>query len=510
MKKYAPWVAAVVALIVVVALLLVPQLSGKDSVTPASTNVTATPEVTAEPTATPEVTEAPEATDVPLTTDAPEATDVPEATEAPEATDVPEATEAPTAEPTTAPDTVLANLNGQGITYKDVDTVAQELMYNYSQYGYDFSDAAMQKSIYQLAMQYALQLNMMEQKAVEMGLDTITDEEKAELEKEVNANWNSLVDQYVAYYGGLSSDATDEDKAAARVSILADLEAMGYTEAVMLETTMDNVKLDKVEAEMVKGAEVTDEEIVEAFNEQVKQDETRYSEDVATYEYMTGYYGQTSYYQPAGYRGITHILLKVDQELLTNYQTLVAKLEEQQEEEEEAAATPTDAASPTDIEEPVTQEQVDAAYQAIIDSVAETIAEINAKLAEGVAFADLVAEYGTDPGMEQEPYKSEGYAVHMDSIMWDPAFVQAAFSVDNVGDVAEPVVGNYGVHIVQYTCDIPAGPVELTEEIKNTLRETLLATKENELFNSTMKEWLDSAELVYTAEGEEYQPPVEE
>ena len=188
----------------------------------------------------------------------------------------------------------------------------------------------------------------------------------------------------------------------------------------------------------------------------------------------------------------------------------MAELEEQQE-DEEAAATPTDAASPTDVaEEPVTQEQVDAAYQAILDSVADTIAEINGKLAEGAAFADLVAEYGTDPGMEREPYKSEGYAVHMDSIIWDPAFVQAAFSVDNVGDVAEPVVGGYGVHIVQYTKDIPAGPVELTDEIKTALREALLATKEAELLNSTMNAWLESAELVYTAEGQEYQPPVAE
>ncbi|MGN0747165.1 MAG: peptidylprolyl isomerase, partial [Aristaeellaceae bacterium] len=251
-------------------------------------------------------------------------------------------------------------------------------------------------------------------------------------------------------------------------------------------------------------------------------------------------YGQTSYYQPEGYRGVTHILLQVDDELLQAYQDLSAQLEEQQEADEEAAAEETaepageeaaaeetaepageeaaaeetaepagEEAAPEETAEPVqrvTREDVDAAYAAIIASVQPTIDEINAKLAEGVAFADLVAEYGTDPGMQSEPYKTEGYAVHLDSILWDPVFVQAAFSVENVGDIAQPVVGSYGVHIVQYTRDVPAGPVELTDEIKAELREDLLATAENEMFNTTMDAWLAAAEVTYTDEGKAFLP----
>ena len=143
---------------------------------------------------------------------------------------------------------------------------------------------------------------------------------------------------------------------------------------------------------------------------------------------------------------------------------------------------------------------MDAAYQAIIASVQPTIDEINQKLSEGVAFADLIVEYGTDPGMEQEPNKSLGYSVHQDSILWDPAFVKAAFSVNNVGDVAEPVLGSYGVHIVQYTRDVPAGPVEYTADVQLALHEEALSAKEGELFSATMNEWLNAAEVSYSAE----------
>ena len=55
------------------------------------------------------------------------------------------------------------------------------------------------------------------------------------------------------------------------------------------------------------------------------------------YEYYTNYMGSKSYYVPEGYRGISHILLKVDQDLLSTYTSLAAELEEQKEKEEAPA-----------------------------------------------------------------------------------------------------------------------------------------------------------------------------
>ena len=406
--------------------------------------------------------------------------------------------ESETTEVTANPADVLVTVNGQGILREKIDMIASNLVSSYAQYGYDTSDAAFMAVMNQYAVEYAVQLEVMEQKAVEMGYDQFTDEEKAQIAEQNTAEWNQLVDMYVSYYGGVTAESTEEEKAAARVSMLSMLESMGLTEAAMLENTMENTVLDRVEASMVEGVTVTDEEVKALFDEYVKQDEANYKEDVGMYEYMTQYYGEPAYYTPEGYRGITHILLEVDQELLGNYQALTAELEEQQD----AAENPDAAAEGTEETTPVTQADVDAAYQAIIDSVQPTIDEINQKLADGVSFADLIVEYGTDPGMDQEPAKSEGYSVHMDSIIWDPVFVKAAFSVNNVGDIAAPVVGSYGVHIVQYTRDVPAGAVEYTEDIALALHEAALSEKENEQFNTTMEAWLAASVVSYSAEAQ--------
>ena len=130
--------------------------------------------------------------------------------------------------------------------------------------------------------------------------------------------------------------------------------------------------------------------------------------------------------------------------------------------------------------------------------------EIKAKLATGTPFADLIAEYNTDPGMTQEPYKSQGYSVSMDSIYFDPAFVRAAFSVDEIGEVSEPYVGTHGVYIVCYVRDVPAGPVEYTDEIKNTLTQSLITDKENTLFGEKLDAWVSEAEVIYTDAGNAY------
>ena len=401
---------------------------------------------------------------------------------------------------TTAPTDVMATVNGEPVLRETVENIASNLSYTYSQYGYDTTTDENAKFINQLALDYAIQYALMDQKAAEWGLDQFTDEEMETLKASNAESWNSLVDSYVSYYGNLTDESTDEEKLAAKTSALAALEAMGYTEDVMMQSTLEEERYNRVRNKMVENVEVTDDEVQTAFDTQVESDKASYEGNVAYYEYMTQYYGQTSYYVPEGYRGITHILLTVDDDLLQNYKDLAAKLEEQ----EEAEDTDTTEATATDVTEetetPVTQADVDAAYQAILDSVQPTIDEINQKLADGASFSDLIAEYGADPGMQSEPYMSEGYSVHQDSVVWDAAFVKAAFSVEKVGDVSEPVVGSYGVHIVYYLRDVPSGAVELTDDIKEDLKSTLLSEKENEAFASTMQEWRDASKIEYTAE----------
>ena len=238
------------------------------------------------------------------------------------------------------------------------------------------------------------------------------------------------------------------------------------------------------------------------------------------YEYSTQYMNQSSYYVPEGYRGITHILLEVDEELMNNYKNLTASLEEQEEQATaddntetteapaENAEAPAETAEAT--AEPVTQEMVDAARQAILDSVKDKVDEINAKYQAGTPFADLIAEYGTDPGMTVEPNKTNGYAVHKESILYDPVFTEGAMALEKVGDISEPVLGTYGVHILHYTRDIPAGAVEMTDEIRSTLSNELQEELEQAAVSAMVADWISQADIQYTEEGQQLKRVLEE
>ena len=116
------------------------------------------------------------------------------------------------------------------------------------------------------------------------------------------------------------------------------------------------------------------------------------------------------------------------------------------------------------------------------------------------AYDGMIAIYGNDPGMTDPTRLAEGYPVHMDSIIWDPAFVKGAFSVSEVGQWSEPVLGSYGVHIVYYLRDVPAGAVELTDEMYATLYDEMLVSAEDELFNTQMQAWFEESEIEYSTE----------
>ena len=438
---------------------------------------------------------------------------------------------------------LLASVNGEEIWSNNADM--QELMdyyiSYYSSYGYDASSPDIQAYLKAAGLQWAIEGVLYAQKAAELNVTELTEEQQADLETKARAEWEEAVGYYAESQGSLTEDSTEEEKAAARLKALAYIESnFGYTEESYVREYVEGSREPQMRTNVQKAVlgeiEVTEEEITDHFNELVEEDKKTYGDNIPMYEYYTQYMGSESYYIPEGYRGITHILLEVDPTLMENYTTLAARLEEQNQaaaveetdestetagnaaeaateaaENTEAAATeaPADTdtateapAEPEATAEPVTQDMVDAARQAILDSVQAQVDEIMAKYKAGTPFADLIAEYGTDPGMTTEPSKTDGYAVHSESILWDPAFTQGAMALERIGDVSAPILGSYGIHLLHYTRDIPGGAVELTEAIREQLKAELLQEKENEAVTAMMTEWVKAAEIIYTNEGQ--------
>ena len=207
------------------------------------------------------------------------------------------------------------------------------------------------------------------------------------------------------------------------------------------------------------------------------------------YENYYKYYLQQvfkPYYIPEGIRVINHILLMADQETQTEYQTLLAGLEEAEDAADKAAEGET-AQTDADAAAPVTVADKEAMEKEIIASKQETITEIMTKLDNGASFIDLVAEYSEDTGAS-----ADGYWVHKEASFVDAFRIGAFELLEKVGDVSVPVVSEYGVHILYYQDDVPAGPIGLNDAVKAELTAEIHDTREKERLNEQLTAWREA------------------
>ena len=398
------------------------------------------------------------------------------------------------------PDDVMLTVGSAPLTRAKYETYLKSLQDYYANYGYDVTSAEVAPMLQQFALQTGIEYLVMDQKLVELGL-ALTVEEKTAAQASAKEEWDATVQDGLSYYG-ITAESTEEERNTTLVSVLAELEAMGYTEESYLADSIQYAGYDKLIDYSAKDITVTDEDVVNHYNALVENDKALYENDAAAYEQaqymnqMYTMYGMTDYatpiyYKPAGYRLVTHILLEATEELLTAYTDLQAAYEEQQNTIEEGGAIEGEA---------VTAEEIENARLAILAYVQPTVDEINQKLADGATFAELIPQYTTDPGMMDEASIAAGYEVHMDSTNWVIPFRDQSFTVSNIGDVTAPVVTDYGVHIIQYVGDVAGGPVELTDDLRAAFQADLLATATSDAYNNAIAQWVSEAKVEYSAE----------
>lgn len=414
--------------------------------------------------------------------------------------------EEPAAEPETAvemtpvPDTLLVTVSGREIRENNekLQSYLSDVLPDDGNPDNDMLHIARM-----LSMSYMLQEQMLSEK-----LASIDPAEADAARQKAKEDWDNVVNQFMAQMAGITDASSEEDKTAARADALNYIETnYDYTEEKFIEDqlygTVYNMIVDELKAARDDLA-ATDDEIRAAYDDTVKEEMETLGNDAAMYEMYQNYYGYSFHYIPEGYRGITHILLKVDQELLDKWTDLSARLEESSGEEESTADTsdPEQTETPAETEEPVTEEMVEAARQAILDSKKDVLDEINAKLANGASFEELIAEFGTDPGMQDEETLKNGYSIHPDSIRYDQNFTKAAAALEKVGDISDPVISQFGIHILYYLRDIPAGPLDMSDEEKESLRTEIESERISLAFSEYYDQWLAAADIVWTAEGE--------
>ena len=377
-----------------------------------------------------------------------------------------------------ADDPVLLTFDGEEITY----TAVREALDNLLAGEYITSE-----NDYQSAIDFLLRMRVVEGKIAELGLDQFTAEEEEAFRGDAKTQWEADIDVYTSYF--LAED-TDEARAQARENAQAYLAAYGETEEALYEELKTAAAYEKLEEKVLEGKEYapTEEEIRQVFEQYAAEDQELFEGNVEMYETYLNYYQAMPWYKPEGYRGIIHILLMPDETLLSAYQDAQAAFEESITDEAPQGDEALKAAR-------------DAAFDAIIESKRAEIDDIYARLAQGEAFADLIAEYGEDPGMTDSAHLENGYEIHRDSLswLWDPAFIAGAFSekMNKPGDVSDPVVGQNGIHILHYLRDIPGGFVELNDEISAMIEQYLENQAKNEILMNEMDAWTKEHEIVY-------------
>ena len=125
-----------------------------------------------------------------------------------------------------------------------------------------------------------------------------------------------------------------------------------------------------------------------------------------------------------------------------------------------------------------------------------TAQEVIDKFNAGETFESLIDTYNGDPGMTAEPTKSQGYAVKADSTAYDAAFTAGAMSIAELGGISEPVKGAYGIYVINYFADVPAGEVPLSD-IHDALESSLLDSKISETYSNALTEWISALNPVY-------------
>ena len=392
---------------------------------------------------------------------------------------------------------VLLTINGEAVTWAQAKSYYDGFVLDYSSY-YDMTLPENIEMFRSVAMQNACHEALLMQKATEKGLALDEAGMEAAL-AEADAIWEENIAYYIAQsHPELTEESSEADRTAARDEAVAYMNENGFSQEYIRENYTKSKVLNALFMDTVKDVAVTDADVEADYQAKVAADKALYENDIDAYiaynsnvdmnnMYVMYGYGDTmmdyAWYRPAGFRGVQHILLSVDESLMQEYQSVQAQLEEQMT-GEEAAEGETEAAPA------VTQADLDNAKAAILAASQEKIDEINQRLANGEDFEALIPEYTLD--------SANIYDVSVASTNYVPEFVEAAFSVDNVGDVSAPYISQFGIHIVKYVSDIPAGPIEMTEEQRAARLESLLSERQNAKYSEVVEGWVAESVIEYT------------
>ena len=356
---------------------------------------------------------------------------------------------------------VVATVGDEIITKAEFNEGFNALL---SQYGYTQDSEEIADQIKTLKENYIAQMvedKVLEQKIKELGLDQVTDEEKAAAEQEIQ-DWYD--EQYAALVENFKTDDTVEDpEAKAAETIENYLSQYGLTLDQMKENSVASISSDKLYDYVTKDVTVTEEEAKIEFANKVAAAKEKYDADLSAYvsDFENG---ATIYYTPKGCYYIKHILISLTDEQKQDIKNLRA------DDDETIAAT---------------ADEKREEYLLTIREKAESVLKL---VDEGGDFEALMEEYGEDPGMKNEAYKN-GYLTYAGDTGFVTEFADACAALTEDGMTSGLVASDFGYHIIRRVSTVPSGEATF-EDVKDSLMESMLTDKKSTTYDQQVEAWV--------------------
>ncbi|MBR4502206.1 MAG: peptidylprolyl isomerase [Clostridia bacterium] len=343
----------------------------------------------------------------------------------------------------------------------------------------------------------------------------LTEEELAQVTETAEHEFDHLIEDVESAY--ITSGATGD---ALRQEAIAYAEAHGFgTMDTYLTSAKEDKLVEKITEYLHKDVTVTDEDLQAKLDELAAANKADYDADPTAYGTAVNN-GTAVYYAPEGYRYVKHILIQFNEEDTAAVSAASEAMNTAKAAADSAAAALTEAqgaldAAAADADKTALQTAVDEAKAALdaanADAEAAAASYDSAKAAaaaniqakadevyalatkEGADFDALMAQYGEDPGMKRAPAMTKGYALCATS-SYVPEFLAASLALEKVGDISAEVVTEYGIHIIKYEAEIPAGVVSL-DSVRDSLTGTLTTEKENAAYAAALEEWTAASDI---------------
>lgn len=340
-------------------------------------------------------------------------------------------------------DAVVCTVNDTKITRGEYETLFNYYYQRFSA-SYDMSNEKNLQSVQDFVLNLMVRSEIIYQQALTQGY-ALSAEEQQKADEQAQTQYDMI---YAGYRDTAQNEGAADIDARAKELFENDLKAEGETSTSLLENMKKDLRktsvIEKLQAAMNAKITLTEQDARARFAEDVQADRTAYTQSPASFADAQGAYEQNGgvppLYVPEGYIRVKHILVS-----------------------DEATAK-------------------------------DLIARINA----GEDFDALMAEYGTDPGMQSEPNKSLGYLMNADT-SFVPEFKEAALALKNVGDITAPVKTDYGYHIIKLVDKLKSGERSFTE-VKDAYMSGMLDKLQKADFSDQVAAWENAAKITRYAD----------